>query len=114
MTELTITEQDVMTFREKLDAWVDTLSETEQAIVQMIAVRAFPESVRPEVEGYGGGTFEVEDYSFDIEQVLNIGSQTGGAGSGKVTFNPFSVGGRRNHGFGPGTMDLFVGVPIKH
>jgi hypothetical protein len=30
-------------------------------------------------------------YSFDIEQVLNIGSQSGGAGAGKVTFNPFSV-----------------------
>jgi Type-A lantibiotic len=29
------------------------------------------------------GLFEVEDYSFDIEQVLNIGSQSGGAGGGK-------------------------------
>jgi bacteriocin-like protein len=29
--------------------------------------------------------------SFDIEQVLNIGSQSGGAGAGKVTFNPFSI-----------------------
>jgi hypothetical protein len=114
MTELTITEQDVEVFRGKLDAWVATLSETEQAIVQMIAVRAFPESVRPEVEGYTGGTFEVEDYSFDIEQVLNIGSQTGGAGSGKITFDPFKIPGRGKHGFGPGTMDLFVGVPIKH
>jgi type VI secretion system secreted protein Hcp len=35
--------------------------------------------------------FEVEDYSFDIEQTLNIGSQTSGAGAGKVTFNPFSI-----------------------
>lgn len=35
--------------------------------------------------------FEVEDYSFDIEQTLSIGSATGGAGSGKVTFNPFSI-----------------------
>ena len=33
--------------------------------------------------------FEVSDYSFDIEQVLNIGSQSSGAGAGKVTFNPF-------------------------
>lgn len=38
-----------------------------------------------------GGIFEVEDYSFDIEQTLNIGSQGGGAGAGKVTFNPFSI-----------------------
>jgi type VI secretion system secreted protein Hcp len=34
---------------------------------------------------------EVTDYSFDIEQVLNIGSQSRGAGAGKVTFNPFSI-----------------------
>ena len=38
-----------------------------------------------------GQLFEVEDYSFDIEQVLNIGSQSSGAGAGKVTFNPFSI-----------------------
>lgn len=38
----------------------------------------------------GCGLFEVEDYSFDIEQVLNIGSQSSGAGAGKVAFNPFS------------------------
>ena len=35
--------------------------------------------------------FEIEDYSFDIEQVLSIGSQSTGAGAGKVTFNPFSI-----------------------
>ncbi len=38
-----------------------------------------------------GGLFECEDYSFDIEQTLNIGSQSTGAGAGKVTFNPFSI-----------------------
>lgn len=38
-----------------------------------------------------GGLFEVEDYSFDIEQTLGIGSQSTGAGAGKVTFNPFSI-----------------------
>lgn len=38
------------------------------------------------------GGFEIEDFSFDIEQTLNIGSQSTGAGAGKVTFNPFSVG----------------------
>ena len=27
--------------------------------------------------------------SFDIEQTLKIGSQSTGAGAGKVTFNPF-------------------------
>jgi len=37
------------------------------------------------------GLFEVEDFSFDIEQTLNIGSQSTGSGAGKVTFNPFSI-----------------------
>ena len=35
--------------------------------------------------------FEISDFSFDIEQTLNIGSQSSGAGAGKVTFNPFSI-----------------------
>jgi type VI secretion system secreted protein Hcp len=39
----------------------------------------------------GAQMFEVSDYSFDIEQVLNIGSQSSGVGAGKVTFNPFSI-----------------------
>jgi type VI protein secretion system component Hcp len=38
-----------------------------------------------------GKVFEIEDYSFDIEQTLSIGSQASGAGAGKVTFNPFSI-----------------------
>ncbi len=28
---------------------------------------------------------------FDIEQTANIGSQSSGAGAGKVTFNPFEI-----------------------
>lgn len=35
--------------------------------------------------------FEIEDYSFDVEQTLNLGSQASGAGAGKITFNPFSI-----------------------
>jgi hypothetical protein len=114
VTEPVITEEDVASFRDKLDAWVATLGQREQAIVAMIAVRAFPESVGAEVQGYAPGAFEIEDYSFDIEQVLNIGSQSSGGGSGKVSFNPFSVDGtRRGHGFGPGTLDSFVGISLK-
>jgi type VI secretion system secreted protein Hcp len=37
------------------------------------------------------GLFEVEDFSFDVEQALNIGSQSTGSGAGKITFNPFSI-----------------------
>jgi type VI secretion system secreted protein Hcp len=38
-----------------------------------------------------GKIFEIEDFSFDIEQTLNIGGSASGAGAGKVTFNPFSI-----------------------
>ena len=35
-------------------------------------------------------SFEVEDYSFDIEQTLSIGSQSSGSGNGShISFNPF-------------------------
>jgi len=37
------------------------------------------------------GLFQIEDFSFDIEQTLNIGSQSTGVGAGTVTFNPFSI-----------------------
>ena len=36
------------------------------------------------VSGGGSKLFEIEDYSFDIEQVLSIGSQSTGAGAGRV------------------------------
>jgi type VI secretion system Hcp family effector len=38
-----------------------------------------------------GFIFEVTDYNFDIEQILSIGSQSRGAGAGKVSFNPFTI-----------------------
>jgi len=57
-----------------------------------------PDMIKPFKDAYDKkfpnnrcGLFEIEDYSFDIEQVLNIGSQSSGAGAGKVTFNPFSI-----------------------
>ena len=49
------------------------------------------ELAKPFVTAGAGHIFEVEDYSFDIEQTLNIGSQSTGAGAGKVTFNPYSI-----------------------
>lgn len=51
-----------------------------------------PELAKPFTDAFTNkGLFEVEDYSFDIEQTLGIGSQSTGAGAGKVTFNPFSI-----------------------
>ena len=38
-----------------------------------------------------GCLFEVEEYNFDVEQTLNLSSQSSGAGAGKITFNPFSI-----------------------
>lgn len=38
-----------------------------------------------------GRVFEVDNFNFDIEQTLNIGSQSTGAGAGRVQFNPFSI-----------------------
>ena len=35
--------------------------------------------------------FEIKDFSFGIENPTTIGSATGGAGSGKVKFNEFTV-----------------------
>jgi hypothetical protein len=40
---------------------------------------------------YDPSYFEIDDFSFDIEQVLSIGSSSGGASEGKVTFNPFHI-----------------------
>ena len=49
--------------------------------------------------------FEVEDYSFDIAQTLNIGSQSTGAGAGKVTFNPFRITRKTDKAFSPSFSD---------
>lgn len=35
--------------------------------------------------------FPIESWSVDVEQTLNIGSQSSGAGAGKIAFNPFTV-----------------------
>ena len=35
--------------------------------------------------------FEIEEYNFNVEQTLNIGSQSSGPGAGKIKFNEFSI-----------------------
>lgn len=64
-------------------------------------------------EGSKPGLFEIEDFSFDIEQTLNIGSQSTGAGAGRVTFNPFSIT-RKIDRFSPGLYEKACsGTPFQ-
>jgi hypothetical protein len=56
--------------------------------------------LHPRAEGAPPIAFEIEDYSFDIEQTGNIGSATSGAGAGKITYHPFTVSTR------PGTQTV--------
>ncbi len=52
MSDLTITEADVASFRDKLDDWAATLSDGEQAILAMVATRAFPDAAVDDVQGF--------------------------------------------------------------
>ena len=63
------------------ESTVDTSNNSETLFSEM----GFSDAVSPK------GLFEIEDFSFDIEQTLNIGSGSTGSGSGKVTFNAFSI-----------------------
>ena len=38
-----------------------------------------------------GKVFEVDTFSFDVEQTINMSSQSSGAGAGKIAFNPFKI-----------------------
>jgi type VI secretion system secreted protein Hcp len=40
---------------------------------------------------FGKDSFEIKDFSFDVENHTTIGSATGGAGAGKVKFNEFTI-----------------------
>lgn len=69
-----------------------TLGKTTEPL--MTDPNPFPTGTGPVAPGSaitGLQYLELEDYSFDIEQTLNIGSQSRGAGAGKITFNPFSI-----------------------
>ena len=119
MTELTITARDVASFREKLDAWSATLSDSEQAILALVGLHAFADrgGVEPddvEVEGYGGNSgrsFEIKDFSFGVENPTTIGSATGGAGAGKIKFDEFQIGLPATDAFVG--LSSFVGLHVK-
>jgi type VI secretion system secreted protein Hcp len=40
---------------------------------------------------YSPTPFDISEWSFGISQTVNIGSATGGAGAGKVSFDPFVI-----------------------
>jgi type VI secretion system Hcp family effector len=70
----------------------DKYLQSESQVDLKVSVQDAKELATPFATAFSnGGLFEVEDYSFDIEQTLGIGSQSTGAGAGKVTFNPFSI-----------------------
>lgn len=84
-----------MCFQQYGGAWltaesqVDLSKNNEPLMTAPFAIPSTPSSGT--VPNVGPGIFEIEDFSFDIEQTLNIGSASSGAGAGKVTFNPFSI-----------------------
>jgi hypothetical protein len=63
MSDLTITEADVQSFRDKLDDWAATLSDGEQAILAMVATRAFPDAAGDDVQGFDGHV-AMQDFHF--------------------------------------------------
>ena len=88
MSDLMITEGDVDSFRHKLAAWGATLTDAEQAILQMVSVRAFPDGpATPDVEGF------MQD--FRIAKKYEAASPV------------LAVA------FGPGTIEQFVGMSVK-
>ncbi len=46
----------------------------------------------------GEGAFEIDSFSFGVENTLNIGSRSTGAGAGKVTFKEFNVSKKTDSG----------------
>ena len=46
---------------------------------------------KPITTAPAGSVFEVDNFSFDIKQTINMSSQSSGAGAGKVNFNPFKI-----------------------
>lgn len=105
MTDLFITEQDVASFREKLDAWGATLADGERAILQLVAVRAFPEAEaasESEVEGFDKGTTKatgkVKVHDISITKQVDVASPVLFA---RQTFFP------------RGTVEAFVGASFS-
>jgi len=73
------------------ESQVDTDSMSSDTVMTKFEFDKAGKSTGTGQKGAKSSLFEIEDFSFDIEQTLNIGSQSTGAGAGRVTFNPFSI-----------------------
>jgi hypothetical protein len=89
--ELTISEADVASFRDKLTTWAETLSDGEQAILGLVVDRAFADE--PEVEGFG----RVHHSDFHIVKLVDKASP-------KLFIQSFHQ---------PGTFDALAGVTVR-
>ena len=76
--------ESYMAFKQYSGAWLDAESQIDFSKIN----DPLMDTPSPLTQGK---IFEVEDFSFDIEQTLNIGSSASGVGAGKVIFNPFSI-----------------------
>jgi hypothetical protein len=76
MSSGTITEEDVNGFRDKLEAWGSGLEPGEQAVLNMVLVRAFPPGSEPDVEGF----------------IMSPRDAASGLPTGKRTHKPFFIG----------------------
>src|SRR5215469_8231332 len=94
MSEITITEADVNSFRDKLDTWTATLTEGERAILAVLTGRAFPEESDPEVAGFDKHKEWIEVSSFSWGQAnLGTAGTGGGTGAGAVRLSQVAFGG---------------------
>lgn len=99
MSELMITEEDVRSFRDKLDAWNESLDDGERAILQLVMVRAFPESTAPN--------------EWDEPDVVGFRDASSGLASGKRTHKPFVIIKQYDKAtpmLVQGTLETFVGT----
>jgi type VI secretion system secreted protein Hcp len=82
-----------MYFKDYQDKFLPSESQVKlsQGVGDCDIVTPFVEAAKFKPDEHSSGLFEIEDYSFDFEQTLGIGSQSTGVGTGRVQFNPFSI-----------------------
>ncbi len=77
-----------MMFMDYTGTYLDSESQVEMDLPSTDTLGA---DFKAQASGKTSKVFEVQSFNFGIEQTLNIGSQSTGAGAGKVVFNPFHI-----------------------